>query len=229
MSEFRKLSALQVMWFALIGAVVGGLVSCHTPRTETRPVLPSNTPVIVHGGAMTFRSDLQFATDTASAMDCIPFSSGTQVLVSDQDIWGNNLAPSPPPPLPPGTQVDFFVRTTDGKGPSSSDEVRGFVESTCGNRLGISLKLVNGRFYSYKDGKNDDDQKTFIKRFRPDTCTSILTGDNNNGDRDMCDRIWGMFITLNPPNGEQTNQQTIQQQPLLPCPNGACVIVFTHN
>src|SRR5215469_10343732 len=209
----NRYTLAQAGLFALTGAVLTAAMLVLLSRLihlgiPTRT--PANSPVTVHGGAMTIRSYAQF-TQVDNETVCVPFYvAGRTPQLTHSNLGG---AVDMTHVLASGSQVDFFVRKKDGKSVNDTDEVRALIKGGCNNGVGIFFSVKNGKFYDYDSGFQDDDN-THIRRFDPGTCDPIKP--DTTGDADMCNRIARIYFP-DSSGGEVTDQKQIQKSPSWPC------------
>jgi hypothetical protein len=196
---------------------------CEDAVPFVRDIAPStstvSSPLKVRGGAMTFRSENLWTTDSsATPAPC------TQLTPTSIQLKNVTAVPVTSPPtveqiqlsLAGSWQIDLFGRKPDGtEGPNG---IRIVAETNCGGKSGVSLTGESGpgQFYPFKDGQSDEDGVTFIKRYMDPTCSQ---SPQPSGDKDICEHISKIYINTSPTTTPKSNPAHVYH-----CLNGECVI-----
>jgi hypothetical protein len=196
----------------LLGAVLGAVVG-YFKASLFHPTTPTQPPIKVRGGAMTFR----YKATATGASPWLPYPSATPtgVCVQQDTSTGAKLKifqhpdPDPNDPSPPGSTSNLatgWVVDLHGRdsafNPDANEGVELKAVSDCGGSNGVSMLPIPHSSASgfYGGVLQSSDGSTFAKRYKNSSCTT---------DEDACEHMSSVFI-----NGTQVAD----------CANGECLV-----
>lgn len=139
-------------------------------------------------------------------------------------------------PLNPQWQIDIFGRVPSGTA-ESNNGIR-LTSSTCGGSPGVSLMaepVLSGTnrsgFYPHASPLDEDNATTSMRFLDSTPSTPASPGhpatigcdadpSQGNGDRDLCEHIWSIYLTLHGPQSDPKHQADYAFR----CVNGECEI-----
>jgi hypothetical protein len=183
---------LALVTFTMSASAVG-LVLWVAGQVGPKPPLTTSTPVVVRGGAMTFRAHA-FAKD--GNKQCLVIGGTPAGATVELFEIGNRTGnPDDSVPLSQVAQMDFMGHKRDWTG-EGNNGVRLVITNSCGGMLGATIAAEpnsNSDFYPNQNATAvDEDKTTYKMRFMDDDCESQSS--DPTGDEDNCERAANIYI-----------------------------------
>ncbi len=234
-SEYRLVKPFNIFTAGAIGGLavvlgLGGVGSLVLPEIEQYFLNKSSTnpPLKIRGGAMTFRSNVQFGKD--GSYSCVQLTPSSIKLIDVGSLKSGKAIPDVNiPSIEVPWQMDLYGRDGSGKN-ESSNGIRIRTTQTCvvttasatsSSAAGVSFipESADSTFYPNNDGASlDEDNVTRRKRYQDESCTATSL----NSDEDSCEHIYSIYINT----AFKNTTADVKADPayFLRCKNGECVI-----
>jgi hypothetical protein len=223
MGSSRTFTASELKMFVGIGVLVGAAITGLTAFVIWKMKLanpPTNTPIVVRGGAMTFRSKNQVAQ--SGGVDCFPLNGTHLSFYKDLDSTNTpgNQQPDGQYSLSDLSKIDFAGFVPAGYNSSgTSESVNGVtvqMTQTCNGSVGATLAPINGdsSFYHNRDAHKNwhDEDGSYVKRFWDKSCNQ----NSETADEDTCEHLSAVYLYFTPAAGGGTVRWD--------CMNGECEV-----
>jgi hypothetical protein len=210
------LSALVIAFLALVLGVTGGRFGYRLIR-EFLPSPPTpSTPVVVRGGAMTFRgaSGATIELDHDQNLCFVLGKVGATVTLSVTQNFNNGGTTNYSGPLGIGALIDFKGRQHSGYGEGNYGVQVKITDSCGGSNLGASFSPENGKA-GYYPGRGPDEDGSYYLRYWDKTASG---GPGQNDDEDNAEHMSKVYLT-----GAHWDNGASWQ----PCKDGECEIRFS--
>lgn len=226
MSREKKLTYFSGGILAIIGIALGFVGAIWWPWGGHHK-RASNSPVVVRGGAMTFRAPKAFAVDKDGS-PCLVLGNGsggatiTVSMIQNENNSGNDNGPTTLSSTP---QIDFFGHPMgwirpDGSPGESDNGVQVTLTKTCNSsKFGIKFsgETSQSDFYPHRKRTVPDEDQTFTLRFRDRSCNTTA---GPNGDEDNCEHLSNVYIHGSPTSNPKS-------ETMWKCIDGECEVRFT--
>ena len=203
MEAARTYTGTQVA-IAAAAAIGVGLLTYFVIKSFVPATGPSDPPIKVNGGAMTFwtKKGVQFDAPPSGKTYCLPLgtaSSGTvQLKLFQPDNY--TTIPDNKIPLSSSAQVDLFGFKGTGFAPSDNG-IRVLIKTSCGNSTDLSAWLqpeedVNSDFYQNMANGAAPSNRHFVRFWNKDpSCSSPPTP---SADEDLCEHLDRIYVNGKP-------------------------------